>query len=180
MKLTRQYPSRDPGARHWFWFMSKFYFFLETSFSGKYRHIPSSPTFWHFWVDDFPWGRHGEQRHASVERLDLLQWQLQGKGWEEMHLGMDSFQVVGWWYDTILKKRSQTRRVWLLEERSASWQEVLPTKRNHLRVSDVSFPEKMRDQQFKKWMSVHFSYKVYISTKNTLSSKYTASKGRLL
>lgn len=94
------------------------YFFLESSFSGKYRHIPSSPTFWHFWVDDFPWGRHGEQRHASVERLDLLQWQLQGKGWEEMHLGMDSFQVIGWWDGTILKKRSQTLRVGLLEERS--------------------------------------------------------------
>jgi len=35
-------------------------------------------------------GRHGEQRHASVERLDLLQWQLQGKGWEEMPSMLES------------------------------------------------------------------------------------------
>lgn len=26
-------------------------------------------------------GRHGEERHASVERLDLLRWQLGGDGW---------------------------------------------------------------------------------------------------
>ncbi|CAK9023277.1 Extended synaptotagmin-2 (E-Syt2) [Durusdinium trenchii] len=29
-------------------------------------------------------GRNGEQRHASVERLDLVQWQLHGQGWEMM------------------------------------------------------------------------------------------------
>lgn len=35
-------------------------------------------------------GRHGEQRHASVERLDLVQWQLQGQGWEQMPSMLES------------------------------------------------------------------------------------------
>jgi len=29
-------------------------------------------------------GRHGESRHVSVERLDLLSWQLRGEGWQSM------------------------------------------------------------------------------------------------
>ena len=32
-------------------------------------------------------GRHGEERHDTVERLDLVQWKLQGKGWERMSPG---------------------------------------------------------------------------------------------
>mmetsp|Transcript_59970 Transcript_59970/g.140086 ORF Transcript_59970/g.140086 Transcript_59970/m.140086 type:complete len:400 (-) Transcript_59970:113-1312(-) len=29
-------------------------------------------------------GRHGEKRHCSVERLDLLAWELRGEGWQPM------------------------------------------------------------------------------------------------
>ena len=67
------------------------YFFLESVFFWQNHH--KSPTNWALLSRS---GRHGEERHASVERLDLLQWQLQGKGWEEMHLGMEKcFKVIG-------------------------------------------------------------------------------------
>ena len=75
---------------------------LRQSFPVKHPNNPTLPKFpnlgakpWTFLPHSFRLprcgaevsvGRHGEQRHSSVERLDLLAWQGENRGWQMMRL----------------------------------------------------------------------------------------------